>query len=204
MTTWSPLWSMVVTSSLWGESKEVRILFVTMLALKDANGMVTSTISGLKRMANLETVEECAEAMKILESPDTRSDHVQEFDGRRVERVEGGWLILNHVKYRDMMQAVKKKTDQARWQRNYRDRIKAKKTPNVVEQGARNKEAESREESVGAKTIDAMIDAGEKVGNAMVNAVAGAILGENATPPTNHVPAAVRSVQGLVRPGGAK
>lgn len=32
MKTWTPLWSSIVDSSVWGESKETKILWITMLA----------------------------------------------------------------------------------------------------------------------------------------------------------------------------
>jgi hypothetical protein len=123
---WTPLFSTIVTSTLWEESKEVRLLFVTMLALKNRDGLVLSTMSGLKRLANL-TIEECEKAIKVLEAPDKKSEITQEFDGRRVERREGGWMILNHEKYRDMVQTTKRRAYQANWQKGYRDRVKKSK-----------------------------------------------------------------------------
>lgn len=126
MKSWTPLWSMIVTSTLWSESKDVKILFVTLLALKDADGLVVATTAGLSRLSNL-TFEECVEAIKVLESPDLRSDQNQEFEGRRIERIDGGWKILNHKKYRDMIQSIRRKEYQADWQADYRERMKAEK-----------------------------------------------------------------------------
>lgn len=111
---WTPLWSMIVTSTLWGESKDVKILFVTMLAMKDCYGKVTATTSGLSRAAVL-TFEETVKALKVLESPDTKSDTNQQYDGRRIERVEGGWVVLNHEKYRGMIRIMKRRNYQRAW-----------------------------------------------------------------------------------------
>lgn len=119
MKSWTPLWSTIVTSTLWSESKDVRILFVTLLALKDADGVVMGTTVGLARLANLQ-YEECAKALKVLEGPDKRSDTLQEFDGRRIEKVEGGWRILNHAKYREMIQTIKRREYQRQKQAEYR------------------------------------------------------------------------------------
>src|SRR5688500_17862748 len=94
---WTPIFGTLVTSTIWGESKDVKILFVTMLALKDSEGVVRGTAEGLRRIADL-TLEETLEALRVLESPDTKSTREQEFDGRRIRRVEDGWLILNHFK----------------------------------------------------------------------------------------------------------
>jgi hypothetical protein len=40
-----------------------------------------------------------AKAIKILESPDLKSFDPQH-EGRRIERVQGGWMVLNAAKYR--------------------------------------------------------------------------------------------------------
>lgn len=127
MKSWTPLWSTIVTSTLWSESKDVRILFVTLLALKDADGVVMGTTVGLARLANLQ-YEECAKALKVLEGPDKRSDTLQEFDGRRIEKVEGGWRILNHAKYREMIQTIKRREYQRQKQAEYREKRKRSET----------------------------------------------------------------------------
>ena len=123
ITSWTPLFSSIVTSTLWEESKEVRLLFVTMLALKNRDGLVMATMSGLKRLANL-NAEEVEQAIAVLESPDTKSEINQEFEGRRIERCEGGWKILNHEKYRDLVSGAKRRAYQASWQKEYRKRLK--------------------------------------------------------------------------------
>ncbi len=120
MKTYTPLWSTVVESTLWEESKEVRILFMTMLALKDAHGIVSAkTNSWLARTANL-TTRECEDALIVLKSPDMKSETHQEFDGRRIEKVPDGWRVLNHYKYRDLMQQENRRRKQAEYQAKYR------------------------------------------------------------------------------------
>lgn len=120
MKTWTPLWSSIVVSSLWGEPKEVRLLFLTMLAMKDYNGEVTATAVGLARMANL-TIEETKSAITILESPDAEGNG-QEFEGRRIEKVEGGWKVLNHAKYRDEVQKEMRRVRNQKAQQAKRER----------------------------------------------------------------------------------
>ena len=105
MKTYAPLFSTLIDSSVWGESKEVRILWITMLAKKDKNGLVESTLPGLARAAVL-TLEECEGALAILESPDPHS-RTPDNKGIRVRQVLDGWLVLNHAKYRDMMQSMR-------------------------------------------------------------------------------------------------
>ncbi|MDD5000130.1 MAG: hypothetical protein PHO55_03990 [Thiomonas arsenitoxydans] len=66
--------------------------------MTNADGRVPSSRSGLMRAANISQVEFDI-ALNVLESPDPDS-RSPEHDGRRVEKIEGGWLILNYKKYR--------------------------------------------------------------------------------------------------------
>lgn len=122
MKTWTPLWSSIVDSSVWGLDKDTKIVWVTMLAKKDKDGFVESSLPGLARDAVL-TIGEVEKALKILESPDkysTTPDH----EGRRIKTVVGGWVVLNHQKYRDEVAKARQREQQRRWQAEYRKRLK--------------------------------------------------------------------------------
>ncbi len=101
MTGYSKLFGSIITSTIWREDKETKILWITMLALKDKNGDVEGSVPGLADMARL-TIEETEEALEKLRSPDPHS-RTKENEGRRIEDVDGGWHVLNHKKYRDKM-----------------------------------------------------------------------------------------------------
>jgi hypothetical protein len=88
----------IIHSSIWSEDYATRILWVTMLAMKDETGFVGTARSGLIRAANI-SPEEFDKAINCLESPDDES-RTESYEGRRVEKIEGGWIILNHDKYR--------------------------------------------------------------------------------------------------------
>lgn len=88
----------IIRSSIWAEPLATRVLWITMLALKDENGFVSCARSGLQRCANI-SVEEFDTAIKALESPDLDS-RTPDYDGCRVAKIDGGWIILNHEKYR--------------------------------------------------------------------------------------------------------
>lgn len=115
---YAPLWNTILTSSLWSEDKEPRLLFISMLAAKDENGIVWATVPGLSRLANL-TLEETTKAIAVLEAPDPNSSS-PEFEGRRVAKVDGGWQVLNHHKYRDKISELREYN--AKKQREYRKR----------------------------------------------------------------------------------
>lgn len=90
----------ILDSSLWAESPETRCVFVTMLAMADARGLVRATAPGLAAKSHL-PIEAVRLALEKLEAPDQDSRTLLH-DGRRVERVEGGYLLLNYLKYRGM------------------------------------------------------------------------------------------------------
>jgi len=91
-----------------------------MLALKDENGFVFSSNSGLQREANI-TEEEFAAGIKCLESPDNDS-RTKENDGIRVKKIDGGWVVLNHSKYR-VRESLKREKTRERVRR-FRENLK--------------------------------------------------------------------------------
>jgi hypothetical protein len=124
---WTPLWSTIIDSSVWGESKDVKILWITMLAKKDREGIVWGALPGLARAAVLE-IKDCEAALKILTSPDPRST-TKAFEGRRVEKVDGGWKVLNHDLYRTAISKEYRLHYQAQKQKEYRARKRGKLLP---------------------------------------------------------------------------
>jgi hypothetical protein len=68
------------------------------LAIKDENGFVSASRSGLARIANI-SIEDFNIGIKCLESPDSDS-RTPNYEGRRIEKIDGGWIILNNDKYR--------------------------------------------------------------------------------------------------------
>lgn len=94
----------IIHSSIWAQPEYVRVVWTTILAVKNKIGIVECAVSGLRRACNLTNDpngEKFNEAIKILESPDPES-RSSEYDGRRIKKIEGGWLVLNSKKYRDM------------------------------------------------------------------------------------------------------
>ena len=110
-------------SSVWCESKDVKILWITFLAKKDKNGFVAASVPGMAKSAGL-TVAECLNALKILESPDPLSSS-QEHEGRRLRKVEHGWVVLNHFVYRDLVSKTRQRDYNRVKQLEYRKKVKA-------------------------------------------------------------------------------
>lgn len=91
--------SNILDSSIWAESAETRIVWLTMLAMADSEGMVRATAPGIARSARV-SIEAVRLALATFEAPDEDSRTLAH-DGRRIERVDGGYILLNYLKYRD-------------------------------------------------------------------------------------------------------
>lgn len=104
----------ILDSTLWLSDAEVRIVFITMLAMANPDGMCEATAPGIARRANL-SIEAVREAIKILEAPDEDSRSLED-EGRRIRRVDGGYQITNFLKYRekDHTAAVRKRRERER------------------------------------------------------------------------------------------
>ena len=118
MAGFSKLFSSIVTSTIWREDDKTRILWITMLALTDANGVVEGSVPGLGDMARM-TTEECRASLDKLMAPDPDS-RTKDFEGRRIEEVDGGWRILNYTKYRQKGRHIDRAEYLAMKNREYR------------------------------------------------------------------------------------
>lgn len=93
------LYSSILESSIWTEDSDTRIVWITMLAMADSQGYVDAAVSGLARRANV-SLPKCKEALSKLEAPDEYSKSAA-YAGRRIQKVERGWIILNYQEYRE-------------------------------------------------------------------------------------------------------
>lgn len=101
------LWDGIVLSTIWRAPDHVRLLWITMLALADRHGTVLASVPGLADAAHI-SVEDCRDALRMLAEPDPDS-RTQDFEGRRIQDVDGGWLLLNYPKYRQMRDEDKRR-----------------------------------------------------------------------------------------------
>ena len=96
------MFSSIVTSSIWNESDSTRIVWITMLAMADADGIVEGTASGFAPLARV-SIEQMEAAIETLSSPD-RHSRTKDNEGRRIEIIEGGWKLLNYKLHRQKAQ----------------------------------------------------------------------------------------------------
>lgn len=129
---WTPLFSGLVLSSVWKLDDTTRIVWITMLALKDYSGVVSCSLPGLASLAG-KSIDETVKALEVLAAPDPMSRN-QDNEGRRIKEIEHcKWKILNHEYYRDKMASEKRRAYQAKKQREYRTN-KPSQCPHVNEE----------------------------------------------------------------------
>ena len=142
---YSKLFSSITFSSLWCESKETRLLFVSMLAQADETGFVEASLPGLARIANL-TQDETKEALDVLMSADPHSKNPAN-DGKRVVQMDGGYGLLNYETYREKRDAEARKKYQREYMREYRKRKQNVNNVDRGEPGLAQAEAEAEAEA---------------------------------------------------------
>lgn len=89
-------------SSVWGESSDTRVVWMTLILSCDQQGIVEASVGGLARLANVSR-EAALAAIERLSSPDEDS-RTPDLEGRRIEAVSGGWRIVNYLQYREKAQ----------------------------------------------------------------------------------------------------
>ena len=98
MTGYTKLFSSILDSTVWDASPEVRVVWITLLAMADRDGLVEASVPGLAKRAGV-VRQHVEEALALFQSPDPDS-RTKAHDGRRIAETDGGWVLLNHDKYR--------------------------------------------------------------------------------------------------------
>jgi hypothetical protein len=95
---YNKLFTSILDSSIWLEPTHVRIVWITLLAAMDKDGFAHfSAIGNLSSRARV-TDKDATDAIRVLLAPDPHNPD-QPNEGRRIERVPGGFTILNAAKY---------------------------------------------------------------------------------------------------------
>lgn len=89
----------ILQSSIMAEPPEIFKVFVAILAATDPDGIarVSSTFLAAVCYFPLETIDQ---ALAALEAPDLRSRSLND-EGRRIQKIDGGYLVINYEKYRE-------------------------------------------------------------------------------------------------------
>lgn len=101
--TFTKLFSSITASTVWCEPDRTRLVWITMLAMADHAGRVHGSIPGLAHIARV-PLDDCETALHTFLSPDPYS-RTPDFEGRRIEVIDGGWRLLNYAKHRALVDA---------------------------------------------------------------------------------------------------
>jgi hypothetical protein len=146
----------ILDSSLWPD-RLARELFITALAMADPHevleptpgilvrsleesgviiqpgwyGIVKAAGSGIVRRACIDDPEAGLDALERLGAPDLESRSA-DYEGRRLIRIDGGWIVVNYDKYRQ------RDTTSAERQKRYRERQNSNAALRVTLRNDRN------------------------------------------------------------------
>src|SRR5271156_6601045 len=96
---YNKIFTKILDSSIWLEPDATRIVWITMIAAMDETGFCQFASAGNVAQRAVVSREAAEEAINSLESPDKNSFDPDN-EGRRIEKVPGGWIVLNAEKYR--------------------------------------------------------------------------------------------------------
>ncbi len=148
---YNKIFTKILDSSIWLEPDATRIVWLTCIAAMDEDGFcMFASPANLAHRANV-TLTAALAALETLEGPDANSsDHDNE--GRRLERVPGGWMVLNAAKYRELVSRELAKLGNRRRVQRHRDAKRASngevmKANESVTLSEADTEAETRSET---------------------------------------------------------
>ena len=88
----------ILDSSIWKYCSDTRIVWITLLAMCEQDGMIRAAIPAIARRACV-SEDEAAKAIEIFLSPDSDS-RCTDVEGRRLTKVDGGYMVVNYLRYR--------------------------------------------------------------------------------------------------------
>jgi pyruvate/2-oxoglutarate dehydrogenase complex dihydrolipoamide acyltransferase (E2) component len=101
--TFIPLFSSTVRSSLWSLSGDCLKIFLTLALEAGPDGVVVASVDGIRRLTDI-PIADVERHIATLEAPDPYSKdrgRNPKSNGRRLERLPNGWLVVNVEWYRE-------------------------------------------------------------------------------------------------------
>jgi hypothetical protein len=151
MSGYTKLFNTILASTIWDEPDHVRIVWITLLAMADKNGIAEGSIPGLAKFARVSR-KSCDDALRRLAAPD-KDSRTKDYDGRRIEAIDGGWNILNHAKYRAKLSQDDRREYDRQRKANYRAKLRnvpdnPRQSTTVPGHSAKSAQAEADTEAV--------------------------------------------------------
>ena len=133
----------ILTSSIWLEDMPTRLVWITLLALCDRDGIARCSPLGLAHQARVEPAD-CDAALAKLAAPDPDSRDMG--DGRRIERVPGGFFVINYGEKLVEGQRENRRAYDAEWKRKKRaaDKAETIRAPGTKKNGPKRERGTPR------------------------------------------------------------
>ncbi len=130
MNNYNKVLTKILDCSIWLEDSDTRIVWITLLAAMDEDGFCP--FSSPANVANRARVAPAAAiaALKKFEGHDPLTSE-DESRGRRIERVPGGYIVLNAIRHREQVTREEIRKQDAERARRYREK-KKNVTPTVT------------------------------------------------------------------------
>lgn len=107
------LFSSITDSPVWAKPHHVRIVWVTLRSMVKRSGIVFAAIPSLAHRARV-SVAEAEDAIAVLSAADPDAAHLEN-EGRLLMEVDGGWLLLDHERHREILGIVKARESRRDW-----------------------------------------------------------------------------------------
>ena len=145
---YNKIFTKILDSSIWLESHATVRVWITFIAAMDEDGFASfASVANVAHRARVSR-DEAIDALKALEGPDDDSSDPS-YGGRRLERVAGGWVVLNAEKYREIVR---------------REEMRRKTRDRVAKHRAKKRESNGLEG--GNNTVSVTNDRSNVTGNA--------------------------------------
>jgi hypothetical protein len=119
--TFVKLFSSILASTIWTEPAGTKLTWITMLAMSNAKGEVYGSIPGIAHLAGV-SIKEAETAINKFMSPDKYSRDPNH-EGRRIKKIDGGWQLLNYIKFREIINQEQIRENKRKYMENYRKRV---------------------------------------------------------------------------------
>ena len=99
---YNKLFTKILDSSIWLAPDPIRLVWITLIAAMDEDGNCMFACAANVAARARVSIEQAEAALAEFAAPDPNSGD-PENEGRRIERIPGGWHMLNAHKYRAMV-----------------------------------------------------------------------------------------------------
>jgi len=149
VTGFTKLFSTIIHSTVWREDMHVKVVWVTLLAMADRNGRIWASVPGLADASRV-SLPQCREALAKLSGPDPDS-RTKTNEGRRIKEIDGGWELLNYLKYREMRSEDERRLQTRAAVRRFRQKKAEQLTVSLSKPEKAQAEEEAERENVGTE-----------------------------------------------------